>query len=194
MDLDVSPEAMERMAAEMGTYTMLYWRRNPAGWLVRDAWICDDAGSYDTAVTLFSGRAVGVEVGLCAVLRGRVQTVDDFERADEPDMDDMIDTFNRYAMMVRTSSPEQLRTYTVYGSWDTGDGHKRWAQKVEAALSPLHAELVARENKTLGEFLVAGVVRGCVPTEDTGEAWATLDGCQPAPAAAQPAKPWWRFW
>lgn len=191
MDADRSPAYFERMAAENDDFTYIFWRVNPAGHIVRDAKIIEDAGNYDVAKLLFADAVDGTQIGLCAVLRGQVKTVDDFELANEPEMNDQWESlldrlhFNRYM--------PGTRSYTVFGSWDTGDGYRRHSRHVEGAVSAVHAELIVRHGKTLGTFLVAGVVEGCVPNADPPEEkWATLDGTQPVPAA--PKRPWWRVW
>lgn len=189
MVAEQSAASFERMAAEMGDFTMIYWRRNPGGLIVRDAKFIEDAVSYDIAVSLFADVVAGVEVGLCAVLRGRVSTVDDIERADEPHMDRA--AYVHLEGLNEAAGVQKTRQYTVYGSWDTGDGHRRHMDVIEAT-DPLHAELIARSVKADGTFLVAGVVEGCVPTEDTDEEWATVNGQPPAPAA--PRRTWWKFW
>lgn len=192
MVADMSAAGMERLAEEFDSFSFLYWRRNSRGVIVRDAKFIDDAGNYEIAVGLFAdyvgGLRADVEIGLCAVLRGRVDTVDDIDRADQPVMD--YAAHERLEILNSQANLGNADTFSVYGSWDTGDGHKRY-MKVVQAQDPLHAELIVRADKTEGEFLVAAVVEGCVPTEDTEE-WATVNGQQTALAA--PKRPWWKVW
>lgn len=177
MAAEPSADEFARMAEEIDCRTYLYVRRNSAGLWVRDAKFIDDCTDIDLAGALFTGHVGGAEVRLCAVLRGRVATVDDLELA-EPG--------NGY---YRPRAPR--RPYTVFGCWDTGDGHRRYSLQVDAT-SPVHAEVIASRDKTVGEFLVAGVVEGWVPVEDTA-VWATVDG-EPAQEPAPPpavGRPGW---
>lgn len=182
MAADMPAADLGRMADEFGTFTMIYHRTNPAGQIVRDAKFITDAGSYDIAVILFQGQLAGAQVGLCAVLRGQVATVDDFELATGPVMDDQ--TRDRLASM----DDGLGHWFTVFGSWDTGDGPRRYSKHVQA-ISPEHAELLVRSDKTVGTFLVAGVVEGWAQVEDSDATWATVDDRQPA---AQDRRSWLR--
>jgi hypothetical protein len=172
MDADLGADEFARMADQMDDRTYLYARKNGAGIWVRDAKFITDCFDLELANAVFAGHVDGAQVLLCAVLRGQVATVDDFELA-EPG--------NGY---YNPRAPR--RRYTVFGCWDTGDGHRRYSKQVEAT-SPVHAEVIVNRDKTVGEFLVAGVVEGWVPVEDRDAVWATVDG-QPAessPVAAE---------
>lgn len=182
MGADPTADELARMADEHGDFTYLYLRANDVGW-VRDAKPITDAGSLDVADVLFAGWVEGVQVRLCAVLRGRVATVDDFEFADQPDV-----TAEPYAS--RLASFERRagrRRFTVYGCWDTGDGPRRYSKRVEAVDAD-HAELLVRRDKTVGEFLVAAVVEGFVPVEDSAAIWAAVDGKPALEPAPEPAR------
>jgi hypothetical protein len=167
---------MERLAAELDDWTFIYHRVNPAGLVVRDAKFIEDAGSYDVAVILFKGLTVddGADVGLCAVLRGKVTTVDDVELADQ--QPGGYAWRDRLAVLDNAGAAQER--FTVLGSWDTGDGPRRYSKNVRA-VNAEHAELLVRADKTVGTFLVAGVVEGWVPVEDADEVWATIDGQPP---------------
>ena len=185
MVADPSPEQLRRLSAEMDDFTFLFTRVNPAGRVVRDARFYRDAGSLDVALCLFAADYSGYAVGLCAVLRGQVRTIDSFELADEPRLGDpwAVPTLARYEA---DSTPRSR--FTVFASWDTGDGPRRYSVCAEA-VNAEHAELAARSDKTIGTFLVAGVVAGWVPVEDTDAVWATVNGEQPVQAPE--VRPWW---
>jgi hypothetical protein len=171
---DMSADDAARFAGEYDDHTYLYLRKNQLGW-VRDAKFIPNCFDLDTANVLFAGHVEGAEVRLCAVLRGQVATVDEFEFADQPDVE-----AEPYASrLVSLDRRDGHRWFTVYGCWDTGDGPRRYSKRVEA-VDAEHAELLVRRDKTAGEFLIAAVVEDWVPVEDVGVTWATLDGSQPA--------------
>jgi hypothetical protein len=185
MGADPTPEELRRLSEESDDWTMIFTRVNPSGLVVRDAKFYPDAGSLDVALGLFTSEYAGFDVGLCAVLRGQVKTVDDFEEADQPDPRGQwaVTTLREYR-----SNPGSHSPFTVYGSWDTGDGPMRHVRHVWA-INAEHAELHAREDCTIGTFLVAGVVEGRVPDEQADAVWATFDGTRPA---APDHRSWWR--
>jgi hypothetical protein len=185
---DATPEEMARKASEYDDFTIVYVRRNRSGRWVRDAKFYPDAGTADVAARLFADDMAGADVRPCATLRGQVRTVDDFEYADDPDV-----FTNPYAAMLddyQTSSEDRW-PFTVYACWDTGDGPRRYSKQVQA-VDARHAELLARLDKTAGEFLAAAVVEGHVPVEDADAVWATLDG-EPE-TGTEPTRRRWRLW
>jgi len=182
---DPTADEMARMAAETADHTFVYVRLNGAGRWVRDAKFITDCADFHVANWLFAGHVDGARVRLCAVLRGQVCTVDNFEFADSPDV--FTDPYaGRLERLNRTLTVRQW--FSVLGCWDTGDGPRRYGKVVHAADAE-HAELQARVELTEGEFLVAGVVEGRVQVEDVDAVWATVDGqTEPEPMVQQPRR------
>jgi hypothetical protein len=186
-DTDPTPEELRRLAAESDDFTAVFTRVNPAGRIVRDAKFYRDAGTVDIAAGLFADDFAEVQTGLCAMLRGQVKTVDDFEEASTP-YDDQWATTTLADYRRRVDGGESTGQFTLYGSWDTGDGPRRYLKRINA-VNAEHAELLTVVDKSIGVFLVAGVVAGWVPDEQVDAVWATPDGQVPVVSAPQP---WWR--
>lgn len=165
-----------REASEYGDFTVVYARRNLSGRWVRDAKFMTGAGSVENAATMFAFEMGDAEVRPCAILRGQVKTVDDFEYADTPDV-----FSNPYASRLVHFDADRTavtRRYTVLGCWDTGDGPRRYSKRVFARDAE-HAELMVRRDLSDGEFLVAAVVKGHAHVADVDAVWATFDGEEP---------------
>lgn len=185
MAADPTPEELRREATENDDFTFLYVRRNRSGRWVRDAKFIRDCGDLGVATTLFADHVAGVDVQVCAVLRGMVRTVDDFEFADEPDPF----TEPYASRLLKLGSPMDGDRHTVFGAWDTGDGPRRYSRRITAS-SAEHAELLVRERLTGGVFLVAAVVEGWATVADLDATWATVDGQQPAAEPDRPRRRW----
>lgn len=180
-------DSLLREASEYGDFTVVYVRRNTSGRWVRDAKFMVGAGSVENAAALFAVDVLGAEVRPCAILRGQVKTVDDFEYADTPDV-----FTNPYAGRLAHFDADHTavtRRYAVFGCWDTGDGPKRYSKRVYAK-DPEHAELMVRQKLSDGEFLVAAVVEEHAQVADVDSVWATLDGEEPTIPVGAPRRNW----
>lgn len=194
----VLPDDLHRQAMEWGDFTCVFWRTNPLGSKVRDAKFYPNAGTADMAARMFADEFATVETGLCAVLRGQVKTVDHhIDLADTaPWMDGwagVIETYKQGAADGQATS-----RYTVYASYDTGDGHRRYLSYI-VAIDAFHAELTVAQVMVTdypgAVFLTAGVVEGWKGDEQVDAVWATPDGTRERqqPATPTPAsQPWYR--
>lgn len=173
---DPTPQQLLSDAAANDSYTFLFCRRDEDNRWRRDAKFIE-LGIVDPQVATdeFWSTRDPEHVLLSCCLHGTVATVDAPTFADEPDINDsdaalLLDEYD--------DRDAQRLHYTVFAVCDSdGNGYRRFSRQVDA-VDPLHAELLARDQAPVGEFLVAGVVELWVPVVDLPDydVYATPDG------------------